>query len=107
MASHLGLLLGLPAVGCAGEPLAAGYAEPAAERGSWSPVRAGGKTVGSALRTKSGVRPVIVSPGHRTDLATSRRIVLESCGGFRIPEPLRRAHSLARGTGRSTPDYEA
>ena len=96
IASHLGLLLGVPAVGCAGQVLAAAFDQPADARGSWSQVKAAGKVVGSALRTREGVRPVIVSPGHRTDLAASRRIVLAACRGFRTPEPLRRAHNLAR-----------
>jgi deoxyribonuclease V len=55
-----------------------------------------GQEVGVVLRTKDRVRPVFVSPGHCIDLPTSIRIILECCQGFRIPEPLRRAHHFSR-----------
>ncbi|MFQ5842000.1 MAG: endonuclease V, partial [Thermodesulfobacteriota bacterium] len=49
------------------------------------------------IRTKRGVKPVFVSPGHRINLETSIRVVLKTCRGFRLPEPLRRAHLMVKG----------
>lgn len=53
-----------------------------------------GEVVGAALRTRDGVRPVFVSPGHRTDLATAVEVVLTVSPRYRIPEPIRRADRL-------------
>jgi deoxyribonuclease V len=92
IASHMGLFLGIPTVGCAKSPLIKPAREPARARGSWSPIKREGLTVGAALRTRSNVRPVYVSPGHLADVRSSMRLVLGCCGKFRLPEPLRAAH---------------
>ena len=91
LATHLGIWLNLPSIGCAKTPLLGGSVTPESLKGSFELVQKNGREVGAVLRTKDRVRPVFVSPGHRVDLPTSIRIVLESCQGFRIPEPLRRA----------------
>jgi deoxyribonuclease V len=96
LASHLGVLLRLPTVGCAKSRLVGEFLKPGPERGCRSPLRIDGETVGVVLRTRDGVRPLFVSPGHLIDVDTSVRIVLETCAGFRIPEPLRRADRLSR-----------
>jgi deoxyribonuclease V len=96
LASHLGLWFDLPSIGCAKTPLLDQLVSPKPSKGSFELIRRGGKGVGAALRTKDRVRPVFVSPGHRVDLLTSIRFILESCQGFRIPEPLRRAHHISR-----------
>jgi deoxyribonuclease V len=54
-----------------------------------------GETVGLALRTRQGVKPVYVSVGHMIDLAGAARLVLACAAGYRLPEPTRRAHHLA------------
>jgi len=92
IASHMGLFLGIPTVGCAKSPLIKPAREPARARGCWSPIERGGLTVGAALRTRSNVKPVYVSPGHLADIRSSMRLVLACCGKFRLPEPLRAAH---------------
>jgi len=56
--------------------------------------------VGAVLRTKDNVKPLFISPGHLIDFATSNRLILESCKGFRFPEPLRKAHQLAERMAR-------
>lgn len=132
LASHMGLWLDLPSIGCAKTPLIdeftpynpkssgiqigdesnfkskdkekfrplvrgfTGLTSPSSLKGSIGWIQREGKKVGAVLRTKQRVRPVFVSPGHRIDLVTSIRIVLECCQGFRIPEPLRLAHQLAK-----------
>lgn len=97
LACHLGLLTGLPAVGCAKSVLVGGFEEPGTKRGLFSPLVEGGETIGAVLRTRSGVKPVFVSVGHRIGLDGALSLVLACGGGFRLPEPLRRADQLASG----------
>lgn len=94
LASHLGLILDRPAIGCAKGLLVGQYKPVGLKAGAHSYIVYNKKRVGSVLRTKSRVRPVFVSPGHRIDLATSLRVVLQSCRGYRLPEPIRQAHRL-------------
>jgi deoxyribonuclease V len=95
LASHMGLWFDLPSIGCAKTPLIDEFTFPGSFKGSIGWIQREGEKVGAVLRTKQRVKPVFVSPGHRIDLMTSIQIVLESCQGFRIPEPLRHAHQLA------------
>ena len=94
LASHMGLLLDRPSVGCAKSVLVGGYDPVGIEAGSYSYLLYKGKRVGAAVRTRSRVKPVFVSPGHRINLPSSIKIVLKSCRGYRLPEPLRQAHNL-------------
>jgi len=95
LASHMGLWLDLPSIGCAKTPLLDGSVSPGPSRGSFEWIRRKGRKVGSVLRTKENVKPLFISPGHRIDFLTSNQLILESCKGFRFPEPLRKAHQLA------------
>jgi len=92
IAAHLGLLLNLPSIGCAKSRLIGAHKDLGMDRGSTVPLVEGNRTVGMVLRTRAGVKPVFVSPGHKMDLKTSVKIVLSLCRGYRIPEPLRQAH---------------
>ncbi len=94
IASHGGLFLNRPTFGCGKSVLVGKYDEPAPERGSWSPMTHYRDVVGAALRTKNKVNPVYVSPGHLIDLQTAIDLTLRTNGGYRIPEPTRRAHNL-------------
>ncbi|MFP6889344.1 MAG: endonuclease V, partial [Nitrospinota bacterium] len=86
IASHLGLRLGVPSVGCAKSRLWGEAADPPDEKGAWSPLREKeGKVVGGLLRTRKGVKPVYISPGHRIDLEGAIRIALASSPHYRIP----------------------
>jgi deoxyribonuclease V len=91
LASHLGLLLGVPTIGCAKSLLVGEHAPVGPRPGDRAPLRYGGRVVGAALRTRAGVRPIFVSPGHRIGLAAAVRYVLACCRGFRLPETVRRA----------------
>lgn len=55
-----------------------------------------GESLGAALRTQDGIRPVYVSAGHLVSLSASVELVLALSPRFRVPEPLRRADHLAR-----------
>lgn len=93
LACHLGVLLDLPSVGCAKSLLVGEYHDPGPERGDWSPLRLQRERVGAVLRTRSGVKPIFVSPGHRIGVRQAVRWVL-ACSRFRIPEPIRLAEQL-------------
>lgn len=95
LASHLGLLMDVPSVGCAKSRLVGDYAAPGLKRGDYKPLAYGGKRVGSVLRTRDGVKPLFISPGHLVDIPSSRRIVLATLSRYRLPEPTRRAHAAA------------
>lgn len=92
IASHLGLWLEVPCVGCAKSLLFGKYEDPEAQAGASSPLLDKGEVIGEVVRTKNRVKPVYVSPGHRIDLASSVRLTLEMCRGYRLPEPTRLAH---------------
>jgi deoxyribonuclease V len=100
LASHLGLWLGRPSVGCAKSVLIGKFDEPGPLRGEASPLLDRDEVVGTALRTRDRTRPVYVSPGHLADLESSARFVLECSRGYRIPEPTRRADILAAAAKR-------
>ena len=95
IASHLGVLLDHPTVGCAKSRLCGTYEEPPLERGSWAPLVEGDEVIGAVLRTRTGVKPVYVSSGHRVSLQSAVELVLACTAGFRLPEPIRRAHRAA------------
>lgn len=105
LASHLGLSLDLPTLGCAKSILCGQHQPVAEEAGSHTELLDNGELIGAALRTKSGVRPVYVSVGHRIDLASALQWVIKCCRGYRLPEPTRLAHLAAAGRLVSEPDY--
>ena len=78
IAAHIGVLLGVPTVGCAKSRLVGEYREPGFERGRRTRLSYNGRTVGTVLRTRTGVRPLFVSPGHLVDIPAAVRIVLRT-----------------------------
>lgn len=97
LASHLGVLLGLPTIGCAKSRLCGEHSPPGSERGEWVELFDDQDKIGAVLRTRTNVRPVYVSIGHRIDLTSAVRWVLNCGKGYRLPEPTRLAH-LAAGS---------
>jgi deoxyribonuclease V len=91
MACHLGLVLDIPTIGCAKSVLVGEYKMPHAKRGSTSPLLDGDEKIGKVVRTRTEVRPIFVSCGHRVSLQTAVRLVLACCDGTRIPKPQREA----------------
>ena len=96
IASHIGVILDVPAIGCAKSRLVGTYDEPGWYKGDWSPLFFQGRCVGAALRTRDQVRPVFVSPGHRIDRKASINIVTHAALSYRLPEPIRRADRISR-----------
>jgi deoxyribonuclease V len=106
IASHLGVWLDLPSIGCAKSLLVGEYKEPGAKRGSAAPLVHRKEQVGVILRTKDNTGPVFVSQGHKISLKRAAEIVLACCTKYRIPEPTRQAHlrvnEIRRGANKKT-----
>ncbi len=101
LASHVGVMLDIATVGCAKTPFFP-FSPPGREKGAYTHYKNNSnERVGFCLRTRFGVKPVFASPGHRVDFRLTKKIVLNS-SKFRLPEPLREAHRLARGIFRSS-----
>lgn len=100
IAAHLGVLTGMPTVGVAKKRLTGRHGEVPEGRGEWTPLRdRTGETLGAVLRTREGTRPLIISPGHRTDLDTAIDLVMTCTTRYRLPETTRWADGLASNRG--------
>lgn len=95
IAAHLGLWLELPTIGVAKSRLIGEHDRVPEGRGEWTPLVDDGVTVGAVLRTRAGVRPVYVSPGHRISLETAIDWVMRCVTRYRLPETTRAADRLA------------
>ncbi|MBU1487145.1 deoxyribonuclease V [bacterium] len=99
LATHMGVLLDKPSIGCAKTHLWGRFDEKKVEeeKGSYTLLKEKkGDVLGAVLRTRSGVKPVFISPGHKITLKHSIDIILKICPKFRLPEPLRLAHTLSK-----------
>ena len=96
IATHLGILLDMPTIGCAKSKLFGTYKEPASKKGSFSILKGkGGEILGAVLRTKDNVKPIFVSPGYKMNLDDAINLTLVVTPKYRIPEPSRQAHGMA------------
>ncbi len=98
LASHLGLLLDIPAIGCAKSILCGRHGPLGVEVGCYSDLVDGGEVIGAAVRTRERAKPVYVSIGHAVDLPNAIHWVMQCCRGYRVPEPTRLAHLAAGGS---------
>lgn len=97
IASHLGVLTGIPSVGVAKKRLIGHHAAVPDARGSWQPLQDRGEVIGAVLRTRPHVKPLYVSIGHRLNLETAIGYVMRCTTKYRLPETARWAHRLASG----------
>ncbi|MBF0549962.1 MAG: endonuclease V [Deltaproteobacteria bacterium] len=95
IAAHMGILIDLPTIGCAKSRLCGIHDPVPATKGSSVVLRHGQAIIGAVVRTRAGVKPVYVSPGHRADIEGSVALTLDLCRRFRLPEPIRLAHQAA------------
>ena len=95
LASHLGIFIDVPTVGCAKSRLIGSFEEPGREKGSATDLVHREEVVGKVLRTRDGVSPVYVSAGNGIDLGSSVELVLACCTKYRLPESTRQAHNAA------------
>jgi deoxyribonuclease V len=95
LASHVGVILDRPTVGCAKSRLVGEFKEPKQTRGSMRTLSYERRKVGVVLRTKDRTKPLFVSPGHRMTVEAAAKLVLDTGRGYRLPEPTRLAHNEA------------
>lgn len=95
IASHLGLLTGIPSIGVGKTRLLGNYQEPANHKGAWSPLLDAGEMIGAVLRTRANTKPLFVSSGHKISLSSAIGFVLACTPRYRLPETTRQAHKLA------------
>jgi deoxyribonuclease V len=97
LATHLGVIIDKPSIGCAKSRLCGSHHEPGLERGSYTYLYDDDEIIGAVVRTKTGVNPLYVSIGHKVDLPTAIEYVLSCCTNYRLPETTRYAHQVAGG----------
>lgn len=95
IASHMGLWLDRPTIGCGKTLLCGRYSDLREEKGSSAPLIHKGESIGVALRTRTAKNPMFISPGHMADIPTAAELVLRCSPKFRLPEPIRLAHNAA------------
>ncbi|AFZ30834.1 Endonuclease V [Gloeocapsa sp. PCC 7428] len=96
IASHLGLILDMPTIGVAKSLLVGKHQEVPNIKGSWQPLIHRQETIGAALRTRVGTKPVYISSGHRVSLLTAIDYVLQCTPKYRLPETTRIADKLSK-----------
>ncbi len=95
VASHFGVVLGIPTIGCAKKPLYGKFEIPGMEKGDFSFIYDDvGEKIGVVLRTKTGVKPVYISPGHLINVESALEIVKNLVVSYKLPEPTRMAHNF-------------
>jgi deoxyribonuclease V len=97
LASHLGIIMDIPTIGCAKSRLCGSHTEPENEPGDYTNLIDKDEIIGAVVRTKHGVKPVYVSIGHRISLDTAINWIIRCCRGYRLPQPIRLAHLAAGG----------
>jgi len=97
LATHLGVVIDRPSIGCAKSRLCGSHHEPGPERGSYTYLYDEDEVIGAVVRTKTDVNPLYVSIGHKVDLSTAIEYVVNCCTGYRLPETTRYAHRVAGG----------
>ena len=94
LAAHMGILTGIPSIGCAKSLLCGTCDEPGKSKGDWTDITYHNKVIGSCLRTRDNVKPVYVSPGSGFSVGSARELTLSLAWKYRLPEPTRLAHNL-------------
>jgi len=92
IATHLGLFLDKPTIGCAKSRLSGKYTSVGEEKGDYALLKEGEEVLGAVLRTRRKVKPIFISPGYKIDLSNSIEIVLKCTEKYKLPIPVREAH---------------
>jgi len=102
LATHLGLFLDIPTIGCAKSRLCGSHEELDNTAGNYTELHDSEEVIGAVVRTRTRVKPVYVSIGHKINLTSAIRWVLNCCRGYRLSEPTRLAHRAAGGNMKTT-----
>ncbi|MCS7233347.1 MAG: deoxyribonuclease V [Synergistetes bacterium] len=94
IATHFGIYMDTPTVGCAKSHLFGKFKEPGLKQGDYSYIYDGDEIIGAVLRTKDNVNPLFISIGYAITLDVAIKLVLSCCDGYRLPKPLREAHNV-------------
>ena len=94
LAAHMGIVTGIPSIGCAKSLLCGTCDEPGTSKGDWTDITYHNNVVGACLRTRDNVKPVYVSPGSGFSVDSARELTLSLSWKYRLPEPTRLAHNL-------------
>ena len=94
LAAHLGLFFDKPTIGCAKSRLIGTFNEPSPQKGNYSLLKDKNQTIGAVLRTRTNVKPVFISAGHKCQLDDAIQWVLKCAVKYRLPEPTRLAHQI-------------
>jgi deoxyribonuclease V len=97
LATHMGLIIDRPSIGCAKSRLCGTHHQPGPKRGAYTHLHDGNEIIGAVVRSRSEVQPVYVSIGHKINLKTAIDYILNCCKGYRLPETTRWAHKVAGG----------
>lgn len=106
IASHLGLWLDVPTIGCAKSRLCGDHLEPGMRKGSRVDLIDRGERIGQVVRTRDKVRPMYISPGHKVGVDTATDLALRCCTRYRMPEPTRLAHHVTNRARKANPDSQ-
>jgi len=96
LATHMGILVDIPTIACSRTPLWSDYQEPETKKGSYTFYFERKKKIGAVIRSKDNTKPIFVTPGHKVSVKSSAEFILRCCTKHRLPEPIRRAHILAK-----------
>ncbi len=97
IATHMGVLIGRPSIGCAKSRLCGEHGDVGPLVGDYAELYDHEELIGAVLRTRQGVKPVYISVGHKVDLQAAISYTLRCGAGYRLPEPIRWAHKVAGG----------
>lgn len=107
IASHVGVLMDLPTIGCSRASSAGSFVEPEINAGSQSSLVYHGEIVGTVYRSKNRVAPLFISVGHRLSRETATDLIKQLCQGYRFPEPTRVASNLLMGARQAAKESAA
>jgi deoxyribonuclease V len=104
IASHLGIIIDIPTIGCGKSRLVGTYDQTKLGQtaGSWVPLYDKQEIIGAVVRTRTGVNPLFISLGHKISLQTSINYVLSCTTKYRLPEPVRQADKLSKNAKLNT-----
>ena len=94
IATHFGVVADQPTIGCAKNVLTGSYDEPDTVQGSYQYLKDGDENIGLVYRSRENVKPIFISPGHRTSFENTRQIIEQCLTGYKLPETTRKAHKM-------------